>query len=254
MCRRAIVLFSLLLLASCASIRHVHLPVPELTEDKSVQLAFDFSDAGEMLFIQAGKPDLRFHMRIQHGLVDYLPGERTFQWRTLRDTGAAVFRYLELGGAYRLSKFSNPKAAYELIYAFSMQEGSARIVQFEQSRHFHRANSMQLGLQQKKVTGNLSGTTQYRSLTLGLQYYLGLSEQRLVQNEMHYFDQSRQWIPLIGFSEAKEVRIWKNLYSLTYASVTMPLLPALWSWNRPAGYTLNRYNPFVFGSGLYWKF
>ena len=247
-------LFSLLaLLTACASIRHIHLPVPELGENKQVQLAFDFSDAGEMLFIQAGKPDLRFHVRIQQGLVDYLPGERAFQWRTLRDTGSAVFRYLELGGAYRLHQISNASSTYELVYAVSMQEGSAPIVQFEQSRHFHRTNNLHIGLQQIKATGYLSGTTQYRSLTIGLQHYVGLRERRLVQNEMQYFEQSGQWIPVIGLSEAKEVRIWKNLYSQTYASVCLPLVPDLWSWNRPARYALNRYNPFVFGSGIYWK-
>ena len=239
---------------SCASIRHIHLPVPELQENKRFQVAFDFSDAGEMIFLQAGKADLRGHVRIQQGMVNYLPGERAFQWRTLRDTGAAVFRYLELGGAYRLRTISNAKSTYELICAVSIQEGSAPIQQFPNSRHFHRSNNMHIGLQQIKVTAHLSATTQYRSLTFGMQHYVGLRERRLVQNDMHFFEQSGQFIPVIGFSEAKETRIYKNLYSQTYASVVIPIVPSMWSWNRPAEYALNRYNPFVFGSGIYWKF
>lgn len=251
--RNLLTLSTLLLLGSCASIRHVHLPVPELAPNKHVQLAFDFSDAGEMVFVQAGKPELRFHLRMQQGLVEYLPGERAFQWRTLRDTGAAVFRYVEMGGAVRLQQWSKPKATYEVIYALSMQEGSAKVIQLENSRHFHRANNFQIGLQQIKTTGHLSATTQYRSITFGVQQYIGIREQRWVNGEIQYFEQPSQWIPILGFSEAKEVRIWKNLYSQTYASVCIPLIPSLWSWNRPQDYQLNRYNPFLFGSGIYWK-
>lgn len=239
---------------SCASIKHIHLPVPELQENKHFQAAFDFSDAGEMIFLQAGKTGLRGHIRIQQGMVDYFPGERAFKWRTLRDTGAAIFRYVELGGAYRLQPISNSKSNYELICAISMQEGSAPIQQFPNSRHFHRSNSIYFGLQQIRVTGYLSTTTQYRGLTFGLQHYIGLRERRLVQNEMHFFQQGGQLIPVIGFSEAKETRIYKNIYSQTYASVVIPLVPSLWSWNKPASYALIRYNPFVFGSGIYWKF
>lgn len=246
-------LLVLVLCASCASIRHIHLPVPELSPDRHVQLAFDFSDAGDMLFIQAGKPDLRFHLRIQQGMVDYLPGERPFEWRTLRDTGSAVFRYLELGGAKRLHQISNVNTAYELIYAFSMQEGSAPIAQYEQSRHFHRSNNLQVGIQQIKTVGYLSRTTQYRALTLGLQHFVGIRERRPMGGEMKLMEQPSQWIPVLGFSEGKEVQIWKSLYSYTYAGVCFPLIPDLWSWNRPYDYRLNRYNPFVFGSGIYWK-